>query len=153
MQTLVHLTRAPLGEALAELGAPWQVAPSAGRSEVGTAGSLAGRCDLAGSTGAWLDFWGIVRAEEDSSPILALEYEAHEEMARHQLEKILERLQGEHPLLAMLVVHRLGVVLVGEASLLVRIFSPHRGEALRACADFIDELKRWVPIWKHAVRG
>ena len=91
-------------------------------------------------------------AGEAATPIVALAYEAHEEMARHQLEKILLRLSEKYPLQATLVIHRLGIVKVGEASLLLRLLAPHREEALRACAEFIDELKRWVPIWKQVVR-
>ena len=51
------------------------------------------------------------------------------------------------------MIHRIGRVEVGEASLFVRMFTPHRGEALRACAAFIDELKELVPIWKHPLRA
>ena len=103
-----------------------------------------------GSDGAWLDFYGIVRgAEPDGSPIAEIEYEAHPAMAEHQIHLILDRLETRHPLSALLVVHRIGTVPVGEPSLLVRILSPHRGEALRACTELIDELKRDVPIWKH----
>ena len=138
MRAMVVLTPDAIPEALASLTEPWSAAPGTGD----------------GSVGAWLDFYGIVRAEEPEAggaAIRALEYEAHEEMAVHQMEKILADLASKYPLRAVLVVHRLGVVPVGEPSLLVRILSPHRGEALAAAASFIDELKKWVPIWKHAV--
>ena len=141
----VVLTREPLARALASLEEPWlglAVTPAASD----------------GAAGACLDFYGIVRGQEAeaageaATPIVALAYEAHEEMARHQLEKILLRLSEKYPLQATLVIHRLGIVKVGEASLLLRLLAPHREEALRACAEFIDELKRWVPIWKQVVR-
>ncbi len=83
--------------------------------------------------------------------IRAIDYEAHEDMAVHRMERILEELGSKHSLTAALAIHRIGVVPVGEPSLLVRILAPHRGEALRACAEFIDELKTWVPIWKHPI--
>ena len=165
MRLLVQLHQEPIEARLATLDAEWRVAEL-------SAGSLRERGPLQGSVGAWLDFYGIVRELEDPRhrcgprregdaphehdespfPVRALRYEAHEAMAVHQITKILERLGTEHGLEAALVLHRIGEVQVGEASLLVRILSPHREEALRACAQFIDELKQWVPIWKHAVR-
>ncbi|MEZ4648411.1 MAG: molybdenum cofactor biosynthesis protein MoaE [Candidatus Eisenbacteria bacterium] len=103
-----------------------------------------------GRDGAWLDFYGIVRdAEPDGTPLRAIEYEAHEQMAEHQLHLILDRIANRHPVSRVVLVHRIGVVPVGEASLLVRVLSPHRQEALTACAEIIDELKQDVPIWKH----
>ncbi|MFN8547569.1 MAG: molybdenum cofactor biosynthesis protein MoaE [Candidatus Eisenbacteria bacterium] len=145
---------------------------AAGGRGADPAGSLRGRAPLIGAVGAWVDFYGIVREVEDPShqcgpprpgvpaehehavpfPVVALRYEAHEAMAIHQMTRILERLGEEHGLEAALVLHRVGEVPVGEASLLVRILASHRAEALRACATFIDELKQWVPIWKHPVR-
>lgn len=132
---------------LAGLPEPWTIEP--GRP----AGVTRGRGASAGPVGAWLEFYGIVRdlepAGEQDERIAAIEYEAHERMALHQLERILDRLEPRYPLEAVLLVHRIGRVPVGEPSLLVRVLSGHRREALDACAELIDELKRWVPIWKH----
>ena len=83
--------------------------------------------------------------------IVAIEYEAHPEMAQHQLELLARRIAAAHELQAILVIHRIGRVPVGDSSLLVRTLSGHRGESLRACAELIDELKKWVPIWKHPI--
>ena len=122
------------------------------------AGATQDRPAATGPVGAWIDFYGIVRDSEPTVPdspserrILAIEYEAHAEMAQHQLELLLERIGTIYPVHALLVIHRLGRVPVGEASLLVRVLSGHRGESLRACAELNDELKKWVPIWKHPV--
>jgi molybdopterin synthase catalytic subunit len=165
VETLVVLTTRSIEHVLGELPAPWKVAPGL------SAGSTLGRAGLAGPVGAWLDFYGIVRDREtipepvhpDSGragqeetatpdrPILAIEYEAHPDMAQHQLEQLVERIGSKYPLRAMLVIHRIGRVPVGEASLLVRLLSGHRQESLHACAEFIDELKKWIPIWKHPI--
>jgi molybdopterin synthase catalytic subunit len=141
--TRVLLTRVPIAESLAALEDPWR-AWSAPRSD--------------GTAGACLEFQGIVRDREEEPggpdggvPITGIDYEAHEEMAVHQIGRILARLSEKYPLTAALVIHRVGLVGVGEASLLVRFMAPHRQEALSACAEFIDELKLWVPIWKHPV--
>lgn len=166
MRVLVQLHFEPIESRLATLDAEWRV------SEL-PAGNVRGRAPFVGTIGAWVDFYGIVRELEDPShqcgppregepkehthaapfPVVALRYEAHEAMAVHQITRILERLGEEHGLEAALVLHRIGEVPVGEPSLLVRILSSHRAEGLRACAEFIDELKQRVPIWKHPVRA
>jgi molybdopterin synthase catalytic subunit len=46
-------------------------------------------------------------------------------------------------------VHRLGVLEVGEASVVVAAGGAHRDEAFAACRYVIEELKRRVPIWKR----
>ena len=108
------------------------------------------RIQADGRDGAWLDFYGIVRdTEPDGTPLHGIDYEAHETMAEHQLHLILDRVGSRHPISRVVLVHRIGLVPVREASLLVRILSPHRQEALTACAEIIDELKQDVPIWKH----
>jgi molybdopterin synthase catalytic subunit len=102
-------------------------------------------------TGAVVDFWGVVRATEGQAQIAGLRYEAHREMAEHQLRGVAEECLEAFDLKQLLVHHRVGFVAVGEASLLVRVGSGHRAEAFRASAWIVDELKKRVPIWKHPV--
>lgn len=140
MERIVVVTEAPLEAALAE---------GVARGEPGS-GLLTASVVADGAVGAWLDFYGVVRAAEPDGTLLAgLDYEAYVPMAVHQLHLLLDRLEPRYPLSGVAVVHRIGFVPVGEPSLLVRILSPHREEALAACAQLIDELKREVPIWKH----
>lgn len=106
---------------------------------------------VAGDVGGVVVFWGIVRDREEGKPIAALEYTAHREMAEHQFRKLVEETKRRWPLRRLRVVHRLGVVPVGEASLLVRVEAAHRGEAFAAAQFIIDELKEKVPIWKRGV--
>jgi molybdopterin synthase catalytic subunit/molybdopterin converting factor small subunit len=107
--------------------------------------------EAAGGVGGVVVFWGIVRDREDGKPIIALEYTAYWEMAEHQFRKLIEETKRRWPLLRVRVVHRLGVIKVGEASLLVRVEAAHRGEAFAAAQFLIDELKQKVPVWKRAV--
>jgi molybdopterin synthase catalytic subunit len=100
--------------------------------------------------GACVEFQGIVRELEQGQALAGLHYEAHESMARRHLERIFDELCAAHPCAAVVFIHRLGWVPVGEASLFVRVLSSHRGEALRFLADAIDRLKADVPIWKCA---
>lgn len=113
---------------------------------------LAVRADVPpAETGAVVDFWGVVRATESETQIAGLRYEAHREMAEHQLRGVAEECIDAFDLKQLLVHHRIGFVAVGEASLLVRVGSAHRAEAFRASAWIVDELKKRVPIWKHPV--
>jgi len=100
--------------------------------------------------GACVEFQGIVRELEQGQTLAGLHYEAHESMARRHLERIFHELAHSHPCVAVLFIHRLGWVPVGEASLFIRVLAAHRGEALRFLAEAIDRLKTDVPIWKCA---
>ena len=102
-----------------------------------------------GAHGAWLEFRGIVRGEEGGQAISALEYEAYSPMAENEMRRILESLAVKHPCLAAKVIHRVGVIPVGDTAIYVGIASPHRGEALALLAEFMDRLKQNVPIWKR----
>jgi len=100
-------------------------------------------------TGAAVDFWGIVRGLEEGAEIAGIDYEAHRAMAEHQLRVIAEEAAGRFQLNQIIICHRVGFVPAGEASLLVRVGSGHRGIAFRAIESVVDELKRRAPIWKH----
>ena len=104
---------------------------------------------LPGEVGAIVDFWGVVRLSEGGDAISGIDYEAHRTMAEHQLRAIAEEGMARFELMQLQVLHRVGFVPVGEASLLVRVCSRHRAEAFRACSWLVDELKQRVPIWKH----
>lgn len=98
--------------------------------------------------GAVVEFAGVVRGDEQGVSIAALDYEAYEAMARSEMERIACELSAVYPCRSLEVTHRVGQVAVGEASILVRIESKHRAEAFAMLQDFMDRLKRDVPIWK-----
>ena len=101
-----------------------------------------------GASGAIVEFAGLVRGEEEGVAIDGLDYEAYEAMARSEMERIAGELGVLFPCRSIEVVHRIGHVLVGEASILVRIEATHRAEAFGMLAAFMDRLKQDVPIWK-----
>ena len=101
-----------------------------------------------GGQGAWLEFRGVVRGEENAQAILALEYEAYPEMAGREMRRILESLASRHVCLAVKIIHRIGVIPVGETAIYAGMASRHRAEALALLAGFMDRLKQDVPIWK-----
>jgi molybdopterin synthase catalytic subunit len=99
--------------------------------------------------GAVICFLGIVREQEGSAQISAIDYEAFEKMAEHQFTKIFDEVEKQWPIESVRLVHRIGMVAVNEPSLWVEITAPHRGEAFAACQYLIDEMKKVVPIWKR----
>lgn len=111
-------------------------------------GALLARRTMSSAAGAAVSFLGVVRGQEAGAAIRALEYEAFQRMAEHQFELLFDELQKRWPLESVRLVHRVGVVPVGEPSLWVEVIAPHRAEAFAACQWLIDELKRVVPIWK-----
>lgn len=106
---------------------------------------------LAGAFGAVLVFDGMVRGLEDGRQLVALEYEAYEPMASRELRAIASNVVEKHGLIGLRCTHSRGRVGVGECSLRVVVHSKHRAEALAAVGEFIDRLKRDVPIWKKPV--
>jgi molybdopterin synthase catalytic subunit len=104
---------------------------------------------LAGNVGAWVEFMGIVREEESQQAIVALEYEAYSPMAEREMRRILEGLGAARPCLYARVIHRTGVVPVGEAAIWMGVAAVHRGEAFALLAEFMNRLKKDVPIWKR----
>ncbi len=102
-----------------------------------------------GDAGAINDFWGVVRRLEDGREIDGIQYEAHREMAEHQLTQIAEHAAVEFGLRYVTIHHRVGFIAVGEPSLFLRVAAPHRSEAFRASQWIVNELKKRVPIWKR----
>ena len=98
--------------------------------------------------GAVVCFSGVVRGREGHASITAIDYEAHEEMARHQFRLIFKAIEQRWPVDSVRLVHRLGLVPVNEPSLWGEVIAPHRAEAFAACQFLIEEMKQKVPIWK-----
>jgi len=98
--------------------------------------------------GAVCLFVGVVRDENRGRTVVAIDYEAYEEMALPLLQEIAEETLRLHPVTEVRLVHRLGRLAVGEASVAVAVASPHRDEAFAACRRAIDAVKARVPIWK-----
>jgi MoaE-MoaD fusion protein len=98
--------------------------------------------------GAIATFLGTVRARSRGRDVIALEYEAYEEMAEDVMAGIADELLARYELCKVAMSHRLGRVEVGETSVAIAVSAPHRQDALAACADAIEALKSQVPLWK-----
>ena len=99
--------------------------------------------------GAIAEFSGVVRDLENGEKISALEYEAYSPMAENEMHRILESLAEKFPCLAARVIHRVGIIPVGETAIYICIAAKHRGEAFAMLAEFMNRLKQDVPIWKR----
>ena len=98
--------------------------------------------------GAACVFVGVVRDEHQGRQVQRLEYQAYEEMALPLMKEIAAEARRRFPITEVRLVHRLGRLEIGEASVAVAVASPHRAEAFDACRFAIDALKAKVPIWK-----
>jgi molybdopterin synthase catalytic subunit len=104
---------------------------------------------LSPADGAALLFWGVVRNENDGRAVSHLEYSAYAEMAEREMRRIAEEAAGRFGTGDIHVVHRVGRLAVGEASVAIAVAAPHRAEAYEASRYVIEELKRRVPVWKR----
>ncbi|MFQ5877943.1 MAG: molybdenum cofactor biosynthesis protein MoaE [Acidobacteriota bacterium] len=98
--------------------------------------------------GAIATFVGTARDRRAGRRVNRLEYHTYAPMAERVMREIgaevAERFGTPH----VAILHRVGDVAVGEASVVVAVAAPHRREALAACAHTIERLKEIVPIWK-----
>jgi molybdopterin molybdotransferase len=102
-----------------------------------------------GVYGAWVEFRGVVRDLEKGEEISALEYEAYPEMAEREIRRLLKEISRKNPFLAARVIHRVGIIPVGETAIYVGVASRHRAETIGLLGEFMDRLKQDVPIWKR----
>ena len=101
--------------------------------------------------GALCSFQGLVRDHNIGRTVRYLEYEAYPEMAEAAMRRIAEQVAERWPEARAALVHRVGRLEIGEASVVIAVSSPHRAEAFAACRWAIDTLKTTVPVWKKEV--
>lgn len=99
-------------------------------------------------TGATVTFIGTTRDHNEGRRVMRLEYEAYPEMALAEMRKIGDAAKQQWPIEQVAIVHRLGMVPLGEASVVIAVSAGHRHAAFAACHFAIDRLKEVVPIWK-----
>jgi len=101
--------------------------------------------------GAIATFVGTTRIESRGRSVQYLEYEAYPGMAEDVMEQIARELKSTYELCDLAIHHRIGRVGIGETSVVIAVSAPHRQDALAACRDAIDTLKKTVPLWKKEV--
>jgi len=103
---------------------------------------------LRGEDGAVVDFEGVVRNNTKGRATKFLDYECYEPMAVKMMAEIGREILATHAIGRIAMVHRLGRLQIGEASVVVVAAAPHRKPAFEAALEGINRLKRLVPIWK-----
>ena len=98
--------------------------------------------------GAVAVFEGVVRNNSGGRETLFLEYESYEQMAVEVMARIGREIAAAHAIGRIGMIHRLGRLEIGEASVLIVVTAPHRKAAFDACREGIDRLKKLAPIWK-----
>jgi molybdopterin synthase catalytic subunit len=101
------------------------------------------------AAGAVVTFLGTTRNENVGRRVIRLEYEAYRAMAVAEMRRLAAEAARRWPLRKVAIVHRIGIVPVGEASVGIAVSAGHRAEAFAACHWLIDRLKEIVPIWKR----
>jgi molybdopterin synthase catalytic subunit len=103
---------------------------------------------LRNEDGAVVDFLGVARNNSRGRATRYLDYECYRPMALKEIARIGRDIAARHAIGRIAIVHRLGRMLIGEASVAVVVTAPHRRVAFEAALEGIDRLKKSVPIWK-----
>ncbi len=107
---------------------------------------------LTGAAGAVVTFDGVVREQTKGRCVLSLQYEAYEQMAVKEMQKVGAEIRQRWPeVLHIGIIHRFGELKITESSIVIVITSPHRKLAFEACHFAIDRVKETVPIWKKEI--
>jgi molybdopterin synthase catalytic subunit len=103
---------------------------------------------LTPGTGGIDVFVGTVRDNNEGKRVEAIEYTAYVPMAENLMRRIEEEIRGRWRVCDVRLLHRIGLLRVGETSVLTAVSAPHRAEAFEACRHAIERIKADVPIWK-----
>jgi molybdopterin synthase catalytic subunit len=99
--------------------------------------------------GAIVLFLGTTREFTHGRRTASLDYECYPEMAEKKLAELEAEARRRWPLAGCSIIHRLGHLELGEASIAIAVSSPHRADAFAAGQWLIDTIKEVVPIWKQ----
>ena len=106
---------------------------------------------LNNQNGAIVTFLGSTRRTTGGRIVLHLEYEAYRPMADKKLAEIANEICDQSSVKDIAIAHRLGLLNIGDISLVVAAAAPHRRDAFAACQKVVDRIKDIVPIWKKEI--
>jgi molybdopterin synthase catalytic subunit len=98
--------------------------------------------------GAIATFIGTVRDHGRGRAVTHLEYEAYGPAAELTMAQIGDEIHERWGIDHVAIVHRVGSLSVGEASVVISVATAHRDAAFEACRYAIERIKEIVPIWK-----
>jgi len=96
-------------------------------------------------------FVGTVRDNNEGKAVASIEYTAYVPMAEELLRRIEAEIRERWPVENVVLLHRIGLLAVGEVSVLTAVAAPHRAAAFEACRHAIERIKADVPIWKKEI--
>ena len=99
--------------------------------------------------GASILFVGTVREVNDGRPVDGIEYTAYAAMAGKEMAAIATEAREKFSGSFVVIVHRLGELAIGDASVAIATANAHRDAAYQASRYVIEQLKARVPIWKR----
>ena len=101
--------------------------------------------------GALCLFLGTVRNATANKAVTRLEYDAYDSMAVSETKKIIAQAHKKWEDIEVAIVHRKGILDIGDVAVAIAVSAPHRAASFEACRYIIDTLKKTVPIWKKEV--
>lgn len=99
--------------------------------------------------GALASFLGVVRATHQGRAVRYLEYEAYDALAVKTFEQIRDEAKQRWPEAELALVHRVGRLDIGDASIAIVAAAAHRADAFAVCRYAIERVKQIAPVWKH----
>lgn len=98
--------------------------------------------------GAHSIFLGQVRSDElAEGTVRAIDYSCYPEMSEEVMHDMREEVIPKYQLNCLHIYHSLGVVEAGQICLFVFTSSKHRKNAMDACTELVERIKKDVPIW------
>lgn len=94
-------------------------------------------------------FAGTVRNRNEGRRVSKIRYSAFEAMALRQFRTIAAEMRKRFGARAVYIAHRVGMLKLGEASVVCAAAAPHRAEAFAGCRHLIERVKKMAPIWKE----
>ncbi len=102
-------------------------------------------------SGGIATFIGTVRNVTQNKPVVRLEYECYESMAVKEIRKIVDQAIVRFSVRNIVVHHRTGILVPGDAAVMIVVSDGHRNAVFDACRYVIDTIKQTVPIWKKEI--
>jgi molybdopterin synthase catalytic subunit len=101
------------------------------------------------AAGAVVGFVGMIRDHDQGRQVVKLEYSAHPSAADVVAEVVADVAAQSAGVRAVAASHRIGVLQIGEAALVVAVAADHRQAAFATCARIVDAIKARLPVWKR----
>jgi molybdopterin synthase catalytic subunit len=103
------------------------------------------------SAGGISTFLGTTREAEGDLIVEHLEYEAYIPLCLSYFRKLCEETFQKYDVTKICIHHRIGIVKVGEISIMIAVSGPHRKDPIAAVEYIINEVKANAAVWKKSI--